>query len=251
MMALFKSGNPVLKQNTFSNITTAADTESVMTLEGTINKTGLLLFTLMIPALFVWNRFTETQDFSAVAVYLIIGILGGFITGMVISFKKHTASYLSVLYAVFEGLALGGLSAIMELKYPGIVIEALVLTFGILVSLLLLYKFEIIKPSENFKLIVASSTAGIAFYYMITIVLSFFGITVPLVNDNSWAGIIFSLFVVIIASMNLVVDFDFIEQGVKNRVPKYMEWYGAFGIMVTLIWLYIEILRLLGKSRSK
>jgi len=250
-MALFKSGNPALKQETFSGFAESANAENVMTLQGTVNKTGLLLLTVFIPAMFVWDRFGAAEDFGAIAPYFLIGILGGTITGFVLVFNKHLAQYLSLLYAAFEGLVLGGLSAMMEARYPGIVIEALLLTFGIFWCLLLIYKFEIIKPSENFRLIVASATGGIAFYYFISIVLSFFGIAVPLVNDNSLFGILFSVFVVIVAAMNLVVDFDFIEQGAANGVPKYMEWYGAFGLMVTLIWLYVEILRLLAKSRRR
>jgi uncharacterized YccA/Bax inhibitor family protein len=248
-MALFKSGNPILREKTFSDIKETAGTGDAMTLQGTVNKTGFLLFTLIIPAMFVWGQFSETRDYSSIAPYLWVGIGGGFVTAIILVFRKNLAPYLSVLYALFEGLALGGLSAMMEFQYPGIVIDALLLTFGILISLLIVYKMGIIKATENFKLIVFSATAGIGVYYLIYFVLSFFNITVPLVNDNSFGGILFSVFVVIIAAMNLVVDFDFIEQGVAHKVPKYMEWYGAFGIMVTLVWLYIEILRLLAKSR--
>jgi len=250
-MAIFKSGNPALKQEVFSGFAETADEQNVMTLQGTVNKTGLLLLTLFIPAMFVWDRFTVANDFSAVAPYLMIGVVGGFITGIVLVFNKHLAQYLAVLYAAFEGLVLGGLSAMMEAAYPGIVIEALLLTFGIFACLLLIYKMEIIKPSENFKLIVASATGGIAFYYLISMGASLFGMRLPLVNDSSVGGIIFSVVVVIVAAMNLVVDFDFIEQGAANKVPKFMEWYGAFGLMVTMIWLYIEILRLLAKTRRR
>ncbi len=250
-MALFKSGNPVLKENTFTALEAPVDAAERMTLQGTVNKTALLLAGVVIPAMFVWDMFFATQDFQSIAPYFYVGLLGGFVTALVIAFKKTLAPYLALVYAVLEGLALGGLSAIMENSYPGIVIEALVLTFGIFFCLLLIYKFEVIKATENFKLIVTSATGGIALYYLISLGLSMFGITVPLVNDNSVAGIIFSLFVVAIAAMNLVVDFDFIEQGVEKGAPKYMEWYGAFGLMVTLIWLYIEILRLLAKSRRR
>ena len=250
-MALFKSGNPALKQDTFDGFAHAADEENIMTLQGTVNKTGFLLLTVFIPALYVWDLFSSSHDMSAITPYLLIGVLGGFITALVLIFNKQLAPYLALLYAAFEVLALGGLSALMEFRYPGIVIEALVLTFGIFLCLLVIYKLEIIKPSENFKLIVASATGGIALYYFISMALSFFGIAVPLVNDNSTFGIIFSLVVVGIASMNLVVDFDFIEQGAANKVPKYMEWYGAFGLIVTLIWLYIELLRLLAKTSKK
>lgn len=250
-MALFKSGNPALKHETFSGFAETADDQGIMTLQGTVNKTGLLLLTLFITAMFVWERFTVADDFGAIAPYLVTGLLGGIITGIVLVFNKRLAQYLAVLYAAFEGLVLGGLSAMMEAAYPGIVIEALLLTFGIFSCLLLIYKLEIIRPSENFKLIVASATGGIGFYYLISIGASMFGMRLPLVNDSSIGGIIFSLFVVIVAAMNLVVDFDFIEQGAANRVPKYMEWYGAFGLIVTMIWLYMEILRLLAKTRRR
>lgn len=139
----------------------------------------------------------------------------------------------------------------MELKFPGIVLQALLLTFGICAVLLIIYKLKIIQPTENFKLIVTSATAGLALYYLANLGLSFVGIELPYIHENTTGGIIFSLFAVILASMNLVVDFDFIEQGVESKIPKYMEWYGAFGLMVTIIWLYIEILRLLAKSRKR
>ena len=146
---------------------------------------------------------------------------------------------------------MGGLSAVFEDSYPGIAFEAMLLTFGILAVLLVVYTTRIVRPSENFKLVVVSATGGIALFYVVSFVLSFFGIQAPLINDNSWLGIGFSVVVVIIASLNLVVDFDFIEQGVAAQAPKYMEWYGAFGIVVTLIWLYVELLRLLSKLRSR
>ncbi len=250
-MAIFKSGNPALKEKVFTGLERVTDPENAMTIQGTVNKTFFLLLSVFIPALYTWNLFNTTLDFTKVAPYFFIGLIGAFIVGIVIAFNKKLASYLAFVYAVLEGLALGGLSAIMESSYPGIVIQALLLTFGILAVLLFIYKLEIIKVTGNFKLIVASATGGIAFFYLISLGLSFFGIHVPLINDNSIVGIIFSIFVVIVASMNLVVDFDFIEQGAANQVPKYMEWYGAFGIMVTLVWLYIEILRLLSKTRSR
>lgn len=250
-MALFKSGNPALKETTFTELAAPIEAADRMTLQGTVNKTGLLLLAVIVPAIFVWDRFYVSADFSSIAWYFYGGLIGGLITGMIIAFKKHLAPTLAMVYAACEGLALGGLSALMESRYPGIVIEALLLTFGIFFCLLAIYKFEVIKVTENFKLIVAAGTGGIFLYYMFSFVLSFFGITVPLVNDASVGGIIFSLFVVAIASANLVVDFDFIEKGVEHGAPKYMEWYGAFGLMVTLIWLYIEILRLLAKSRRR
>ena len=179
------------------------------------------------------------------------GIMGGLVTGLIISFNKQLSPLLAIIYAAFEGLAIGGISAIIEYRYPRIVVESLILTFSIFLCLLVIYKLEIIRPTENFKLIVASATSGVAVYYLICIGLSFGGIRAPLINDNSLSGILFSLLIIVLASMNLVVDFDFIEQGAAKRVPKYMEWYGAFGLMVILIWLYLELIRLLAKSKRK
>jgi uncharacterized YccA/Bax inhibitor family protein len=250
-MALFKSGNPVLKKNVFDGYPQVSEDADVMTIQGTVNKTGFLLFTLIIPALYTWNLFNQTMEFDTIAPYFFIGVVGGLVTGLIISFNKQLSPYLAMIYAAFEGLAIGGISALLEFKYPGIVIESLILTFSIFLCLLVIYKLEIIKATENFKLIVASATSGVAIYYLICFGLSFFGIRAPLINDNSMSGIVFSLIVIVIAAMSLVVDFDFIEQGAAKRVPKYMEWYGAFGLMVTLIWLYLEIIRLLAKSRRK
>jgi len=249
-MATYKSGNPALGENTFKGLE-SIDHDNFMTLQGTVNKTALLLFVLFLPAAYVWNLFNSTQDFATVAPLFYIGLIGGLITAIILVFKKNLAPYLAVIYAGFEGLAMGGLSALMNAAYPGIVIQALLLTFGICFGLLLIYTLRIIKPTENFKLMVGAATGGIAFFYLISFVLSFFSIRVPLIHDNSLWGILFSLFVVVVASLNLVVDFDFIEQGAARKAPKYMEWYGAFGLMVTLIWLYVEILRLLSKLRSR
>ncbi len=249
-MATYRSGNPALGENTFKELE-SIDDDNFMTLQGTVNKTALLLLILFIPATYVWNLFNSTQDFATVAPLFYIGLIGGLITAIILIFKKNLAPYLAVLYAGFEGLAMGGLSALMNAAYPGIVIQALLLTFGISFVLLLIYKLRIIKPTENFKLMVGAATGGIFFFYLISFVLSFFNIRVPLIHDNSLWGILFSLFVVVVASLNLVVDFDFIEQGAARKAPKYMEWYGAFGLMVTLIWLYVEILRLLSKLRSR
>lgn len=250
-MALFKSGNPALSENTFARLAPVADSDSVMTLQGTVNRTAFLLAVVFAGATFTWWRFNTTQDFASVVLFFWGGLIGGFITALVITFKQTLAPYLAVVYAALEGLALGGLSALLDARYPGIAFEALLLTFGILAVLLLVYTLRIIRPTENFKLIVVSATGGIAIYYLISLVLGFFGVRAPLIHDNSWLGIGFTLFVVIIAALNLVVDFDFIEQGVAKNSPKYMEWYAAFGILVTLIWLYIELLRLLSKLRSR
>ncbi|NEU07619.1 Bax inhibitor-1/YccA family protein [Flavihumibacter sp. R14] len=250
-MALFKSGNPALDKETFKDIERIVQDEEVMTLQGTVNKTGLLLLAVIIPAIYTWNLFASTMDFNAIAPFFWTGTFGGLAIAFIIVFNKEWSPVLAPVYSILQGLCLGGLSAAMNLKFPGIVLQALLLTFGICAVLLIIYKLRIIRPTENFKLIVTSATAGLALYYLASLGLSFTGIELPYIHENSTGGIIFSLFAVILASMNLVVDFDFIEQGADSKVPKYMEWYGAFGLMVTIIWLYVEILRLLAKSRKK
>tara|TARA_B100000029_G_C17344795_1_gene876600 strand:+ start:143 stop:880 length:738 start_codon:yes stop_codon:yes gene_type:complete len=237
----YRSGNPALNKNTFINI--KASESQAMTLEGTVNKTILSLIILFSTAIFSWNNFNGA--------FIGIGGIGGFIVALITIFKKEWAQITTPIYCGLKGLMLGSLSIIFENQYPGIVSQAIFLTFGILFALLFAYKSKIIKPSENFKLGIFAATGGIFIIYIINMIMGFFGSSIPLINSNSLYGIGFSLFVVIIASLNLVLDFDFIEQGAENGAPKYMEWYGAFGLMVTLIWLYLEILKLLAKLNSR
>ena len=237
----FRSGNPSLNKNTFKSF--SITTESQMTLDGTINKTGISLLLLIFTATYTWN----SPSFGLMA----LGGIGGFIVGILTHFKRHLSAITVPIYAALEGLLLGGISTMFEQLYPGIVSQAIFITFGILASLLIAYKSGLIKPTENFKLGVAAATGGIAFIYMISWIMSFWGGSIPLIHSSSTFGIVFSVGVIIIAALNLVLDFDFIEQGVEMGAPKYMEWYGAFGLMVTLIWLYLEILRLLAKLNSK
>ena len=237
----FRSGNPSLNKNTFKSFSVSAQEE--MTLDGTVNKTGISLLILMFTATYTWN--------SPSIGLMIIGGIGGFIVGIITHFKRHLSGITVPIYAALEGLLLGGISIMFEQLYPGIVSQAIFITFGILGSLLLAYKSGFIKPTENFKLGVAAATGGIAFIYMISWIMSFWGGSIPLIHSSSTFGIVFSIGVIIIAALNLVLDFDFIEQGVEMGAPKYMEWYGAFGLMVTLIWLYLEILRLLAKLNSQ
>jgi uncharacterized YccA/Bax inhibitor family protein len=237
----FRSGNPSLNKNTFKSFT--ASSENQMTLDGTVNKTGISLLILMLTATYTWN--------SPSPGLMIVGGIGGFIVAMITIFKRHLSPITVPIYAALEGLMLGGVSMMFEQLYPGIVSQAIFLTFGILASLLIAYKSGFIKPTENFKLGVAAATGGIAIIYMISWVMSFWGGSIPLIHSSSTFGILFSVGVIIIAALNLVLDFDFIEQGAQMGAPKYMEWYGAFGLMVTLIWLYLEILRLLAKLNSR
>ena len=239
-----RSGNPALNKNTFKNFTDSSISNQ-MTIDGTVNKTMLSLVVLFISAYYSWNSFSQS--------YIIIGSIGGFITALITIFKKHLAMYTVPIYAVFKGLMLGSLSFIFEASYPGIVNQAVFLTFGIMGALLFAYKTKIINPTENFKLGIFAATGGIAIIYIINFIMSFWGggISVMDPSNSSMFSIGFSFFVVIIASLNLVLDFDFIEEASEARVPKYMEWYAAFGLLITLIWLYIEILRLLAKLQSR
>ena len=240
-----RSANPALKPDTFN----LSHSESeVMTIQGTVNKTFIALAVLLLTACWTWSL---GSNGSAPMGLIFLGSIGGFIVALVTIFNKQWAPYTTVPYAMLEGLFLGGISVIFELTYPGIVTQAAFLTFGVLAGLLLAYQTKLIKVTENFKLGIAAATLGICLFYLAAFILSFFGIQMPLIHSNGIMGILFSLFVVTIAALNLVLDFDFIEEGARTQAPKYMEWYGAFGLLVTLVWLYIEILRLLAKLRSR
>tara|TARA_B100000902_G_C26977567_1_gene748595 strand:- start:24 stop:755 length:732 start_codon:yes stop_codon:yes gene_type:complete len=242
---MIRSGNPALSKKTFQNLNIT--NSNVMTLDGSVNKTAIGLCLLLLSAYYTYS--------NAIMSYVLIGFIGGFILAIITIFKKEWAPTTVPIYAVLEGLALGGISKIYADAFePGIVPQAIMLTLGILFALLFAYKSKIIKATENFKLGVFAATAGIGIVYLISFLMSIFGGTsLPIMNpaNSSMLSIGFSLFVVVIASLNLVMDFDFIEEGVKKGAPKYMEWYGAFGLLVTLIWLYLEILRLLAKLNSR
>jgi uncharacterized YccA/Bax inhibitor family protein len=182
--------------------------------------------------------------------YLLGGCIGGFVVALIIIFCNKTAPLLSPVYAILEGVCLGAITAMFEYMYPTIGLQAVALTAGVFISLLGLYVFRIVKATENFKMGVIAATGGICLFYLVTIGLSFFGIKMPFIHETGMAGIGLSLFIVIVAALNLILDFDFIETGVRNKAPKYMEWYGAFGLLVTLVWLYLEILRLLAKLKK-
>ncbi len=187
---------------------------------------------------------------EAVSSWIMIAVIAGLVVAMATIFKKTWAPFTAPLYAVIEGVVIGGISAIAEAQFQGIVFQAASLTFGTLLALLVAYRTGVIKVTERFRLGVVAATGGIFVVYLISIVLGFFGINVPFIHSGGTIGILFSLFVVVIAALNLVLDFDFIERGSAEGAPKYMEWYGAFGLIVTLIWLYIEFLRLLTKLRQ-
>ena len=242
---MIRSGNPALSKKTFENF--IASPNEVMTLDGTVNKTAISMCILLLAAYYTYS--------NAIMDYVIIGFVGGFIVALVTIFKKEWSPITVPIYAVLEGLALGGISKMYADAFePGIVPQAIMLTLGILFALLFAYKSKIIQATENFKLGVFAATAGIGVVYIVSFFMSMFGGDgLPVMNptNSSMLSIGFSLFVVVIASLNLVMDFDFIEEGAANGAPKYMEWYGAFGLLVTLIWLYLEILRLLAKLSSR
>ena len=245
-----RSGNPALSDSTFRSEGRAVG--QTMTLQGTVNKTGILLGILVLTAVYTWNLFFQTGNPAAVMPIATGGAIGGFVLALITIFKKAWSPFTAPIYAALEGLFLGGISAIFEYQYPGIVIQATGLTLGTLASLLVLYKLGIIKPTENFRLMLVSATMGIAVLYLISMIMNMFGSSgIGFIHSNGLFGIGFSLFVVAIAALNLVLDFDFIEQGSEMGAPKYMEWFGAFSLMVTLIWLYLEMLRLLAKLRSR
>ena len=237
-----RSGNPAFTKN-FGGSTYDIPLEERMTLDGAVNKTGILLSLCFAGAFIGWN----------IPALLIPSWIIGMILGFVTIFRRpEKAGSTAPLYALSQGIFLGGITLFFEAQFPGIGIQAIGLTFGILASLLFCYKSGLIKPTENFRLMIFSATMGIALLYLVSILMSLFGgAGIPLIHSNGLFGIGFSIFVVSIAALNLVLDFDFIEDGADKGMPKYMEWYRAFSLMVTLIWLYLEILRLLAKMRSR
>jgi uncharacterized YccA/Bax inhibitor family protein len=245
-----RSSNPTLGDSTFRELAPVSSSES-MTIDGTVNKTALLLLLVIAPAFYVWRIFFASGNPAVVMPWVLVGAIGGFIVAIVTAFKKEWAPVTAPIYAVLEGLFLGGISATFEARFPGIVVQAVALTFGTLFCLLMAYKSRLIQVTQNFRMGVFAATGAIALFYLVSIVLSFFKIQIPFVYGSGIAGIIFSVVVVVIAALNLVLDFDFIENGAEHGAPKYMEWYGAFVLMVTLVWLYLEILRLLSKVRDR
>jgi len=255
--------NPALRETIFDRVRREDDTAPMtMTIRGTAIKTGWLLGILLVAAGFVWwMSLTPIEAAAGQAarfavqpvsvVFVGIGFIGGLILALITIFRPRSAPWSAPIYSAFQGLALGGISAWFETIYPGIVLEAVTLTFGVLAVMLGLYAFRIVQATAWFRTGVIAATGAIALVYIIDIVLRFFGVGVPFIHETGWVGIGFSLFVVTIAALNLILDFDLIEQYARRGAPLYMEWYGGFALMVTLVWLYLEILRLLSKLRSR
>lgn len=239
-----RTSNPTLNADTFRGASGYGAAGS-MTLSGTINKILILLVLVSVSAYWAWTQIAQAAGLVTLAA------IAGFVIALVTIFKKEWATITAPIYALLEGVVLGAISALFEVRYPGIAVQAVFLTFATLLSLLIAYKSGFIKPTENFKLGLFAATGGIALLYLATMILGFFKIRIPYIYEAGPIGITFSLFVVIIAALNLVLDFDFIEQGSRSGAPRYMEWYAAFALMVTLIWLYLEMLRLLSKTRRR
>jgi len=253
MPQLMRTSNPALTGDTFRTGEVAYGGES-MTVSGTVNKTGILVILCVATAAWTWNRFfgaPPEEAMQSVGLPMIAGGIGGFIVAIVTIFKKEWSAVTAPIYALLEGLMLGGVSAMLELRFHGIAIQAVALTLGVLIAMLLAYRSGLIKVTDKLRLGIVAATGGIAVFYFLQFILGFFGIHFTTINGATPIGIGFSILVVAIAALNLVLDFDLIENGARDGAPKYMEWYGAFALMITLVWLYFEILRLLSKIRSR
>lgn len=261
-MSIFKSGNPTLSEKKFSstvldNIVTDGNT---MTVNGTLNKFGFLFLMTLGTAFYTWREYAAGGN---VWPLMLTGIFGGLAVALIISFKKTWSPYLAPAYALLQGLFVGGISAYFEYAaqssqgmyaggYGGLVIQAVALTLCVVATMYLLYKFKIIRATKTFKAVIITATAAIAVFYLICLGLTMFKVALPsFLVQGSALGIGFSVFVVALAALNLILDFDMIEKGAEMGAPKYMEWYAAFGLLVTIIWLYVEILRLLSKLNSR
>ena len=244
--------NPMLNDKAFQRAGQYAqvDAGELMSVEGAINKTAFLLLLVVASATWVWTRYFQTQDVAQLMPYLWGGMLVGLAAALATIFVPTWARITAPVYAIAKGLAVGAVSALYETQLHGIVFQAVGLTLGVLAAMLVLYRTGVIKVTDRFRAIVFAATGGVFLFYLVAIGLGFFHVQVPLLFGGTGA-IVFSLVVVGIAAMNLAIDFDIIARGSEQGAPKYMEWYAAFGVMVTLVWLYLEILRLLANIRRR
>ena len=245
------SNNPFFKNKTYTNASsevvheaTVIGVNETMTVSGTINKSFLMLLLLIASAAITWTMENPL-------VFAIGGAIVGFILVLIATFRPQSSGFLAPGYAIFEGLFIGGVSTIFEMRYPGIVIQAVGCTFVTFMVCFGLYKYEIVKVNDKFRSVVVAATLAIATYYLFSWLLSMFTSFQPVHYGNSMISIGISAIVIVIAALNLFLDFDQIEKGAQEKMPKYMEWYGAMGLMITLVWLYIEFLRLLSKLSSR
>ena len=235
--------NPILNENTFSENYTQNGISEVMTKNGVVTKSLILFVVLVIASAMSWYKALSAP--STAGILMSVGIIGGFISVLVLAFKRQLAAYIAPLYAVFEGLALGALSCYFEAQFPGIVYQAILATFAVFFTLLALYASRVIVVTDKVRGVIFSATLAIFLFYLVSFILSLFKVYVPYINQPNAIGIGFSVFVTIIASANFLIDFDNIERGINYMAPKYFEWYCSFGLLVTFVWVYIEILKLL------
>lgn len=244
----FKSKNPFLSGKSFkTGAGVYASDYQVMTVNGTMNKTYTLFILLVAGAFVPFYMQEQGMNFFPAA---IASLIVGLIMVIIASVSPKTSPYTAPAYALFEGVFIGALSLILNNKYPGIAIQAVVATFTTFGICLALYRFGVVKVTEQFKSVVVASTLAIGTYYLVSIVLGMFGISL-FHHGNSLVSIGFSVFVIVIAALNLIMDFDLIEQGARRQLPKYMEWYSGMGLVITMVWLYVEFLRLLSKIQSR
>lgn len=256
-MNLVKSSNPVFGRNIF-NQSVSGTSEGVMTVNGTINKTGLMLLIVIFAASFTWRKFFGAIDPanpmvmpSGIMTWTMVGAIGGLVMALITSFSPRRSAMTAPIYAVFEGLFLGAVSAMFEARFPGLVMRAVSLTFGVFLIMLMLYRSGTLRATNQFKKIMFAAMGGLMLVYLVSFIAGLFGANLTFLFGNGAFGIGFSLVVVAIAAFSLILDFDMIDVGASQGAPQYMEWYCAFGLMVTLIWLYVELLRLLSKFASR
>ena len=242
--------NPILKPEALERVENfdGLDSSSV-TVSGTVNKLIILTLVVLFTAFYTWSL-AAAGFADKVSLFMYVGIIGGLITAIVTAFNRQISNITAPIYAIFEGLALGGISFYFEHLYKGIVVNAVGATIVTLLAMLFLYQARIIKPTEKFRSIIISATFGIMLFYLITFVASLFGHQ-SIAHAGGTVSIVISGAICLVAAFNFILDFDFIEQAQQNQLPKYFEWYGAFGVLVTLVWLYIEILRLLSYLNSR
>ena len=243
------TSNPAMNEAVYLRSGRAEISTQAMTLQGTVGKTAILLLILLVAAAYTWSQAVNGATNIAYGL-LMAGAIGGFLVALLTIFKPSLSPVTAPIYAALEGLLMGAISAVFEATYPGIVIQAVGLCIGVLAVMLFLFGTGIIRASEKFKIGLIAATGAICLVYLVDMVISFFGTRIPFIHEGGTFGIIFSLLVVVVAALNLILDFDFIEKGVQQQAPKYMEWYGGFSLLVTLIWMYLEILRLLAKMRG-
>lgn len=247
-----RTSNPTLDKDTFYTPGWTRTASNTMSVQGVVIKTALLLLLTLLSAGWIWLKFTKGgSDPASLNGWSLGSVLVGFVLAIVTTFKKEWAPVTAPLYALVEGIFIGAISLILEMSFPGIALQAAVCTFGTLAAMLFVYQSGLVRVTDTFKMVVVTATGGIALTYIIMLALSFFGINISFLTGNGMFSILFSVFVIGVAALNFILDFDFIDQGAKRGAPKYLEWYGAFALMVTMIWLYIEFLRLLSKLRSR